>query len=83
MRPLNPLACDFLDDNPSGDRSREELKREWEDFKKKREQQEAESSIAIKGLYQCRVDATEPLRRGEGRGALQADAGEREGPGAA
>ena len=45
--------------------SREELKREWEDFKKKQEQQKAESSTAIKGLYQCRIDATEPLRRGE------------------
>jgi DnaJ family protein C protein 11 len=44
--------------------SASDLKKEWEDFKRKQAQQKEEAATAIKGLYQCRVDATEPLRRG-------------------
>ncbi len=35
-------------------RSTDELKKEWEDFKRKRETEKAESNTVIKGLYQCR-----------------------------
>ena len=73
LSPLTPPASLFSSPSrpPAAALSREELKKEWEDFKRKQEQQRSESSTSIKGLYQCRVDATELIRRGrrcEGHG---------------
>ncbi|GAX82917.1 hypothetical protein CEUSTIGMA_g10343.t1 [Chlamydomonas eustigma] len=45
-------------------KSREELKKEWEDFKKKQELDKTENSTVIKGQYQCKIDVTDLKRKG-------------------
>ncbi len=47
-----------------GDRlhSKEELRKEWEEFKRRRDQEQEESSRSIRGLYPCRLDATDVSR---------------------
>mmetsp|Transcript_24415 Transcript_24415/g.62061 ORF Transcript_24415/g.62061 Transcript_24415/m.62061 type:complete len:715 (-) Transcript_24415:112-2256(-) len=48
-------------------KSREEIRKEWEEFKAKLERQKQEQAVVQRGSYQCRVDASR-LLRGEGLG---------------
>eukprot|EP00955_Chlamydomonas_euryale_P055596 356157-Chlamydomonas_euryale.AAC.4 len=41
-----------------------DLKKEWEEFKQRKEKEREESATTIKALYQCRIDATDLLHRG-------------------